>query len=498
MSGIFTNTRYSVGNSLGPALYYEVINRSDNSLQRLVAVKKHADCLNPVPSRLVNDTYNVTPGSYNWISGLLQDSVTSFRSGPLWDSTTPDQKGDSSNSDLFPLMKGKLPDSGHVFNSSQYRVISNDTQRFVDVVGIYAPIVVKYRGPIGVFGLDSSTNVLAPDGSSAVTNGRLVPMKVQDVNPVYGTKAIAKSLPTNPNVNVLTDLFEIRDGLPKFPGMALGATKSRAELLKKSGDEYLNYVFGIVPAISDIRAFLSSVSRASKVIKQLTKDSDKLVRRRFTFPLIQSTVSYTGTTDMTGFRPIPGVTTNMSFPREQMSGGTKSLVITDTKVDKIWFSGQFRYHLPRDDNAFGRIERTADLVDKLVGAKLTPDKVWQAIPWSWLVDWFVDVSDIMQNANFVNQYDGLLQYGYLMCGSTYTRVFTVKDVSFYDYSVSSGGVQLSSRRGPYDLSTTIVTTRKQRVRATPFGFGLNPSSFSDSQWAILGALGLSKGPKSLF
>jgi hypothetical protein len=35
------------------------------------------------------------------------------------------------------------------------------------------------------------------------------------------------------------------------------------------------------------------------------------------------------------------------------------------------------------------------------------------------------------------------------------------------------------------------------VKATPYGFGLAPSGFSPTQWAILVALGMSDGNKNL-
>jgi len=47
------------------------------------------------------------------------------------------------------------------------------------------------------------------------------------------------------------------------------------------------------------------------------------------------------------------------------------------------------------------------------------------------------------------------------------------------------------------ISTSFRTTRKQRFRANPYGFARNPNSFSGKQWAILGALGLTKAPRRL-
>jgi hypothetical protein len=80
------------------------------------------------------------------------------------------------------------------------------------------------------------------------------------------------------------------------------------------------------------------------------------------------------------------------------------------------------------------------------------------------------------------QQDGLvMRYGYVMRHVRATRILTSQGTVF--------------KSGP---STPVVTTyqvvRKDRVQATPYGFGLNPSGFTAKQWAILGALGLSRAP----
>jgi hypothetical protein len=45
---------------------------------------------------------------------------------------------------------------------------------------------------------------------------------------------------------------------------------------------------------------------------------------------------------------------------------------------------------------------------------------------------------------------------------------------------------------PTTMMQTFRTIAKKRIRATPFGFGLNESTFSGRQLAIIGALGLSR------
>jgi hypothetical protein len=95
------------------------------------------------------------------------------------------------------------------------------------------------------------------------------------------------------------------------------------------------------------------------------------------------------------------------------------------------------------------------------------------------------MGDIMSNISMLLT-DGLvMKYGFVMEHSSVTRT----------YSIS--GLRL--RRGygsqPYTGWQRFSTESKLRRRATPYGFGLSDEDFSPRQWAILVALGLSKGSK---
>jgi len=39
--------------------------------------------------------------------------------------------------------------------------------------------------------------------------------------------------------------------------------------------------------------------------------------------------------------------------------------------------------------------------------------------------------------------------------------------------------------------------KKERAKATPYGFGVDPATFSEWQWSILAALGLTLGPHKM-
>jgi hypothetical protein len=44
---------------------------------------------------------------------------------------------------------------------------------------------------------------------------------------------------------------------------------------------------------------------------------------------------------------------------------------------------------------------------------------------------------------------------------------------------------------------TYMVDQKERVRATPYGFGLDLGSLNPRQWAILASLGLTRAPQRL-
>lgn len=120
-------------------------------------------------------------------------------------------------------------------------------------------------------------------------------------------------------------------------------------------------------------------------------------------------------------------------------------------------------------------QRTA----KVLGLELTPETLWNLAPWSWAVDWVSNAGDVVSNiSDWAN--DGLvLKYGYMMEETSVTDVYTF-----------DGPSGLPGNHQPYPV--TLQRTVKKRIRATPFGFGLNWSGFSPRQLAILAALGITK------
>jgi len=295
-----------------------------------------------------------------------------------------------------------------------------------------------------------------------------------------GNKAIAQTQPVKPFFSLANFLGEFaRDGLPSISMASYTLLmKDKSELFKRAGGEYLNLQFAWTPFIRDLEKMLHVVSDSYQVIEQYKRDSGKVVRRSFRFPLNDvTTINYrSNAADTT---PLTGFSQGLGTPYFRSSTSTTRRV-----VENVYFRGAYSYYIPTDPTFVGQAKYYASLADHLLGIQLTPDVLWNLAPWSWLADWFVNIGDNISVASAFQKDNLVLRYGYLMQKLTDTRTSTTSDIrenrTGFKY-VFPGFTQVVRR------------TSKRRVRAEPYGFGFNTEALSQTQWAILAALGLSGG-----
>jgi len=271
-----------------------------------------------------------------------------------------------------------------------------------------------------------------------------------------GTTAIARSLPTNPSASLAQFLGEAREGFPKTFGS--GLLKEKTRIAKGAGSEYLNVEFGWKPLVSDVQNFAHAVKHTHKIIRSYHEGSGKKIRRRYAFP------------------PVSDVRT--SGP----SGGFLTPTIgsygcdgnaTEYNDDRSWFSGAFRYFVPVGSSTLDKMKRFEADANHLLGVRLTPELMWELAPWSWAVDWFTNVGDILHNISALG-HDGLLmQYGYMMSSSVSTQVTS--------FTATEGSGEVIKRM-----------TFKKRIPASPYGFNTVFDGLSNRQKAICAAIGITR------
>jgi len=292
------------------------------------------------------------------------------------------------------------------------------------------------------------------------------------------TFAIAQCAPSNATADLSVMIGELaKEGLPKMVGSSLKSwlNMSAKDRRKAIGSEYLNYDFGWKPLVKDLHDISHAIKDADAIWRQYARDAGKLVRRRYEFPIKRDTKMK----DLGLIGPwiSPSVSTLINRETYRLDGK----VLREHSISKRqWFSGAFTYYVPGVNATSGAIAENVIQAKKLLGLSLTPDTLWNLQPWSWAIDWFANVGDVLNNwSNWA--IDGqVLAYGYFMEETS----------SKYKYTYVGDTRMRSAGMRPWDLETSVKT--KRRLKATPYGFGLNWDGFSSSQKATIAALGLAK------
>jgi len=281
----------------------------------------------------------------------------------------------------------------------------------------------------------------------------------------YGATAYSKMKPTKPMMAGLNAIYELRE----LPGQL------RQRFLDKGlhgiSDYWLALQFGWKPLFNDVKNLIVTQQDIQKRIKQLLRDNGRPVRREWiiaddtTDPVIS--VGNFGSYQ-------PGFVTQF-----HMGSGEPKQLLKTWKHSRIWAAARFRYWLPPGPKD---IKYQNKLKYGLYGLTPTPSVIYNAIPWSWLVDWFTNVGDVIENLDAGVADRLAADYFYVMREES-----TIKECdTFMHYLGLSGNVF------PCSVSSTLTTSTKTRLKGDPFGFATKQEDLSGMQLSILGALGLSR------
>lgn len=284
----------------------------------------------------------------------------------------------------------------------------------------------------------------------------------------YGAIGWNRHKPGRPLVDVGQFIGELRQ-LPSLP-LKIGAHlrtaltgKSRSKDYMNLGSEYLNVEFGWKPFIKDVIDMLSFNSKIDARLAQLKRDNGKQVRRKGSVSGSEST----SITQGTGYL-YPSLTND--FHPTSLTG---DMTVTTTISTKVSFAAGFRYWIPNIDSP----AKQRELVRQMLGLRLTPGLLWELTPWSWLIDWFSSIGPVLDNMSGNAAENLAANYAYVMAH----RINNVSVQESNDFTV-----------GTLSVSSFYEREAKQRMAASPFGFGLTSTDISVKQKLILGALGISR------
>lgn len=257
----------------------------------------------------------------------------------------------------------------------------------------------------------------------------------------------------------------IRRTGPDPIGRGLASVASRGG--KTAAQAFLAYVFGWAPFVRDLQKCYQTSLQIDRVMNEIIQNNGKIRRRGGWLKRETSTqVLFNGPTWSACFPALP-TGFYASQPR---------LYKTQTDETLVWFRGAFRYYIePKKFRSKWWNFNTKRLI---YGLTLNAETAWNLLPWSWMADWFTNIGDNIASMDSGWADHLTAKYAYIM-GTRRRTVTQHASVDFVD------GQKLR-------LRSDTVYESKQRVHASPYGFGVTLDSLNPMRLAILAALGMSR------
>lgn len=444
-------------------------------------------------------------------------------SQPLKIQSTVDRLHQTDAGDTFVTgrdYRALLRSDGHLFRDGRWLDSDDPFHVYREIENPGLGMTRTYQAPEVVRGLvESENNILGPQSTfhwrpaltrafsdnfwygatNVALNEPIVPSyddKKLELN-ALGSSYIRKFRPGNPFGTLGLLIGELHQ-IPRIPILAL---KHRSARFRDIGSEYLNIEFGWKPFLKDLVNLYESQRVMSSALRKLVINNGISIKRRSKRD--EDTISSDWEN---GYIPYP-----FTWMGDGSSGGSSTLeefyslgpfnagadsdmtgfVSWKTRTQTItesWFVGTFKYYVPD----IGSDRWTEKAKSALFGVNATPSLIYELMPWSWLIDWFANVGDIMSNVSSNAVDNETLDNAHVM--QTVTDRFDVHAHVAWDYyeRTFAGTPVFSVAPGSDDLHFSSIWKSKYRQKASPFGFGLKTADFTLRQKAILAALATSR------
>jgi len=279
----------------------------------------------------------------------------------------------------------------------------------------------------------------------------------------WGAEAYHKMKPTKPSFAGLNALYELKD----LPGML---RQRFSPSLMGASNYWLALQFGWKPLLSDIRNTIRVQLNGQQRLAQLLKDNGRPVRRRISLFDTISTPVITDGTAYGALQPVLDTFYYQGQPKYRYSSFTR---------DRVWASARFRYWLPEGPRDIAWKRR---MLGRIFGLNPTPSVVYNAVPWSWLIDWFTNFGDCLSNMEAGVADRLAADYYYIM-----RHKESVGKTDVLGLFKDRNGLTVKAAG-----TATFTYFDKYRTRGDPFGFNTSANTLTGMQLSILGALGMSR------
>nr|WEU70954.1 MAG: maturation protein [Hangzhou steitz-like virus 1] len=290
----------------------------------------------------------------------------------------------------------------------------------------------------------------------------------------WGATAYKAMKPTKPDYSLLNMVYELRE----LPSMLirlkdfwdLELFRGAKNFSRESSSRFLGQVFGWNPLINDVMSVIKAQQKIQKRIEWLIRNNGKWKRRRIV--LFDNIAMTNGDwiNDYGALNPVLTTGHYLKQPRYRDTTWTR---------DRVWATAEFRYFLPDVPTGVS----PGWYLKRCLSGFRSPSiaDLYRAIPWTWLVDWCLNLANVLENTD-PGVADRLAARRFYIMREQEVVKTRHADAVMRAIDGSAVPVQVTAWRR--DLHRT-------RLLGNPFYPG-NPNNLSGMQLAILGALGLSR------
>lgn len=275
---------------------------------------------------------------------------------------------------------------------------------------------------------------------------------------------------------------------------------------KHFGEAVLNFLFGLKPTGEDIGRAVELCLRTIDSTQALLESED-IQERRYNVHVMQNQ-SISGTASGSyNSTSSSGVEVNLAqkliwkgffltysgVPGNFGNVTNANLNWMYTVYQQIRTHATWEYFVPRPLELEKRLPAYRQAAENVLRTvKFDASVVYDLTPWTWLANWFVDIGGLLRYQ------EQILQNQQVMTNSGYTITSYIDAQVNYtgqtrkDYEGTGSYFKLHKLNHPSSVSRLRI---KRVVREPCSPYSVGPTwDLSPQQWAILGALGLSRGP----
>lgn len=338
------------------------------------------------------------------------------------------------------------------------------------------------------YGDGGKLNSELPSWYTPESNSGFVPLP--DMLDELVAAAMRSLLPNiRPELSLLNSIYELKDfkSLPRtltnlklsklFSKRASGTLRN---VLREGASNYLQLEFNILPLLSDISSVYAALSRIERRINDLISRSGRMLTRHFTRVIMEddSSTRSSSTQSLGGIGPHNMWTSDVNVAA---TAEWERLVITDPAI----FHAEVRYNYNYTDYQVEHA-RLLGLLDSF-GINLNPAIIWNAIPWSFVVDWVFGVSRWLNDQRIGLMDPKINIHGFLWSFKRRRQMFVSRKVK---YGLLQGG---PSDRESAKVTLPVVTeTAYRRECGLPDSSSIVSSGLNSKEFSLAAALVVSR------